>query len=1213
MSEVSKINSAIRSFLAENQSLKNLPKIEIISIMTARGIISHTDAAQYLKNSTFDTGYSNNIDIIPQWQGQKTAIDDSLNILAETVQNALTKLDNQNKTEGAISKTINFLKETFDTENKKSNTENLITETENQLAELEQSASPEEFKAKFKKFRGVEFSPAKIAAFKEKSEEMNRTQSIKDSVDNLKTNLDISTVNNSSNTGFRDANRAILKTFNTLGIKNKNGINKILKDIETAHKDNEQIKKYGGDFRISKNKKGEYTIYRTDKNGFPSEATMEELQIIAEEMKLRLNRAYGSALGAELPENATNAEIEKITSKKYNEINKEYQTAFKEAYGDKNLETLANNYIQSQKENTAYVQTALDIASMATMFLGSGAILKGASLLTKGNTTLKTLSAATNIATKITPATVAVQITRPIELVENLTAKEPDWSSYGLSIKEGAMWMALGLATGAVGDKARMFLGQKGLSSVAKNTGKSIEQLITMYKSGHKLPANLHRSLSLIENTAKISGTSAEFTVDILTTYAIQKARGEDVTLSDYIMSANGAIMGTVMHMTFTKISDGEKVKIIQKSLLETNPKISKKELEKSSQQLLELHRLAEEKRNPKLSNESPLQKTKISEIDENSIQLTNKIQSADGKIKYELNEAGEKKARAAANEIHEKAKKTETAILKIMDNAGLGTAGVNMTHRPKSAQSLYDKIKNALCDPKRPSTLNDVLKSIRDAVGTRTELADFDYKKHPDIVEMYKKNPEKAIHMAAERQSEEYVQKVKEIIMNSVYDPAAQLEAIRISNDMGKNGIPYFSEKQVAILQDYAAQYGIDLHVKNELTKVRASGYTALQMNFKTKDGFTFEWQLRGSKVNKFAECEHVPYDIRENKDVTGGREILKSLYAPIEETVKGLKPKEFDKYNEYLTAHYEHLRKQELGFESTPPKLEDYGLNDTKLKAENLELLHDLSDSLKKGEIGEYEAVGIYLAKTAKKINIPFVKFRAPNEKFAGTDDAFTNIIKNRESDFKALSKIENIDEFIQKGAALILDEMGLTGVPIKIEITDNLNEFSMTKATLRISRNWTGLENGHVNGKGNRAEILGGIAHELNHYLQNKEIYPNAMLREDEFKYNPGITDECQNLLLWGLGADDTGSAKFPYPMEQSDFYFQKGNNYLNNFMNYIEPYKMVENADGTKSYAKGADGNYIIDEKAYEAYLKQLVEAESLRRGDIVRDEYKKLLE
>ena len=64
-------------------------------------------------------------------------------------------------------------------------------------------------------------------------------------------------------------------------------------------------------------------------------------------------------------------------------------------------------------------------------------------------------------------------------------------------------------------------------------------------------------------------------------------------------------------------------------------------------------------------------------------------------------------------------------------------------------------------------------------------------------------------------------------------------------------------------------------------------------------------------------------------------------------------------------------------------------------------------------------------------------------------------------------------------------------------------------------------------------------------------------------------------------------------------------------MENFLNYVEPYKMEE-IDGKKVYVKDENGNYVIDDEAFEAYQRQLVEAESNRRGDIVKDEYKKLI-
>jgi len=1210
MSKVSNINLEIRKFLTENKDLQTLSKSEILSIMVMKGKISHVQASEYLKNSTFDTGYVNGIEVIPQWGGQKVAFDNALSVLNGVVTSSQLKILEQDKIEGPISRAINYLKETFDTDNRKSRSENLIQKTTKDIAELEAVSTPEEFKAKFKELRGVEFSSKNVEDCAKKADVLNRAESIKFVCENLKSQLTQSSISNASNALGYDVNRAILTTFEALGIKDKDAINSVLNDIEQNHTDNEFIKKYGGNFRVVENKNGKFQICRTAKNGYTEPATFEQLQLIANEAKLRVNRAYATAIGAEVPQNATSNDLEKLASEKFADIKSEYNKSFEKAYGKDNVTEAADSYILSQKQNTAYVETAFDFISMASMFVGSGVILKGAKLLNAGTKTVGVLTNTTTAMAKATPIIATSQIVRPVSLVETLGAEEPDWASYGMGVKEGAMWMVLGMVTGALGDKARVFLGQKGLAQVAKNTGKSIDELIKMYKSGHKLPANLRTSLNLIENTARISGTSAEFVADILMTYGIQKGvRGEDLTVMDYLMSANGAMIGTVMHKTFANISDIEKVKVIQKSLLEQNPKMSKAELEKASKQLLEIHRLAEERRNPtvaknvsekdnnalktevqgvidnvmegklkglkflknlsqeeqetfikglrtdtnatqllmtaigekpacwvtcnknidtsklgngefdvvkqfisgKLGNEycniavlnkkqvtdliaenyelyqkrlnlpdgtlvgdvykafveeleegnfslhdllgvtlgygrenslifalecsipnitvatradlktykqvlkdalysenSPYKDfddafkaglvesidaikniskpddegymfidytqsiydknkridnlhsatKKLATVNDDSIEITKVIGKDDkGKDILDLNDVGKKKAQDTAERIHKFAKKIEKSIVNIMEDAGLGVDKKDMAHRPKSVRSLYDKIKSAVCDD--GMLFSEAIKSIRDQVGCRTEMMDFNYKDYPELVELYKTNPKAAIKKAAEMQSQIYLEKVKAVISAQGLDPDNKVNVMRLSNYMGLDGIPYFSKEQVQELVDLGAQYGISLHVKTADPKVRESGYTALQMNFYTKDGDVFEWQLRGSKVNKFAECEHVPYDLRTGKDVTGGKAILQNLYAPIEKAVKGLDKDEFSAYNKYLTAHYEHLRKLELGFESKAPVMEDFGITDPKLRVESLELLHDLAVKLKDGKIKESDAL--------------------------------------------------------------------------------------------------------------------------------------------------------------------------------------------------------------------------------------------------------------
>lgn len=976
MSDLS-INEKIAEYKKEHPEVKNLSREKIISIMklekTEPEKVYHTgektNAGNSFNavNSAFGTGFGMSDDLIPRWQTKniepKYSKEEAaaMQFLKQMVSSADANMDYQDKHEGYISKwVVNLVKEAGNTVYAKSNVKKAISDTKSDIIVLENAASGQidkdftgnklTFKEAFRTQRGVEFDEKKILNCEEKSKEMANVQLAKDITDKLKNTLDRATVNNASNTGMVDANEAIKDTLMFLGVKKQSDINNILKNIETKHRDDDVIKKYGGDFRIAKNKAGKYMIYRTAKDGYPAEATMEELQIIAKEMKFMINQAYASSINAEIPENVTPEQLEKITHKKYASHKAEYQKSFKEAYGKKDLEALSEKYMQSQQQGTAYIETGINIVSMATMFMGSGMLLKGmnygskalkaTSFASKAEKVVELTAKATVKAEKLSGVLMANQIAQPVKFIENLTSEEADWKSYGLSAAEGTMWMALGAASGTLGDKARMVLKQKGLSGLVKNSGKSLDELMALYKSGHQLPEGLAKAFNAIDKCATITGSSLELSADLLLTYAGNKAlHGEDLSMNDVLMSVNGVVIGTFMQKKISNLKNEDKVKIIKQDLLQKNPNLSKAELEKRTNAVLDLTNLIKDKKVP-LEKINPQHEITTNKNDALIVKTDNTLR---------FTPEGEKAARNAALEIHNAAEKKESEIIEIMEKYGLGVSKKNMTHRPKSAQSIYDKIKNDMLNIKYPASFEKALKGVRDAVGTRTELEDFDYKKHPDIVEMLKTDPEKAYLMASERQSEPYVNKLKEIILAQA-EGESDIYAIKISNYKGKNGISYFSDRQVAELRDLAAEHGIDLDVKDKTSKIRPSGYTALQMNFVTKDGFTFEWQLRGTGVNKFAECEHVPYDIRENKDVTGGNPRLKKLYEPLEGIVKSMTDDEMKEYNIYLTEHYVYLRKKELGFDVEPPVLNEKF--DSRLSADNLEILHDIAVKVKSGE---------------------------------------------------------------------------------------------------------------------------------------------------------------------------------------------------------------------------------------------------------------------
>ncbi len=119
-----------------------------------------------------------------------------------------------------------------------------------------------------------------------------------------------------------------------------------------------------------------------------------------------------------------------------------------------------------------------------------------------------------------------------------------------------------------------------------------------------------------------------------------------------------------------------------------------------------------------------------------------------------------------------------------------------------------------------------------------------------------------------------------------------------------------------------------------------KETGYASTQANTKhtLKDGTVAngELQIRGTKVNEFAEVEHIPYDIRTGK-------IFKDdpKYADIYELISNMKNADYDSYNQYLGDVYKTLRMQELGLlpdSAVMPNIENYmsnsSLNDEALK---------------------------------------------------------------------------------------------------------------------------------------------------------------------------------------------------------------------------------------------------------------------------------------
>ena len=346
----------------------------------------------------------------------------------------------------------------------------------------------------------------------------------------------------------------------------------------------------------------------------------------------------------------------------------------------------------------------------------------------------------------------------------------------------------------------------------------------------------------------------------------------------------------------------------------------------------------------------SIVEKYATKEIDKNSLDELKALKK-DAAFKWlEKNKPDieNKEAYFAAYELNDKITQIENSIINAFKDTGLDK-GLRFSNRAKSVQSIYDKINSNM---KKGKSLEASIQKVQDGYGVRTIMDDFNYKQYPEIVEMYKKDPEQAYRMAAKKQSEHIIKNLEKLIEKQLTN--GDFSMVTISNYKGKNGLPYLSTEQINELCEFAKQKGITLDVKIDETgsmeNIKGSGYTALQMNLKYKDGTVIEWQTRGQDVDNFAEAEHVMYDSRQEKDITGGREQLKELYAPYEKAAQDMETEDFADYMDYLTNYYKQLRLKELGFPVIFPKLPaKFGTNPD-ISAEGLLKLHDEKERILK-----------------------------------------------------------------------------------------------------------------------------------------------------------------------------------------------------------------------------------------------------------------------
>ncbi len=257
-----------------------------------------------------------------------------------------------------------------------------------------------------------------------------------------------------------------------------------------------------------------------------------------------------------------------------------------------------------------------------------------------------------------------------------------------------------------------------------------------------------------------------------------------------------------------------------------------------------------------------------------------------------------------------------------------LGLSLEEVSVRAKGTESIYDKLSRKVLKGTQIPDFNAATTKIDDLVGTRVVLDDVSQENIDKLVE----NLCKSI-------------KNKEVVVSEIHN---------YSNQSQK----YFSDKNIDDIRRACAEAGIEVKILDN-QQTSASGYVCAQMNIQYRDALTGEFgargelQIRGKLMDKTCEIEHIPYDIRQGKNIGKNNPELEELFAPIIEAVNKLKRNGLDKvYDDYILEYYQAVRSYELGEiqgEFTPPDFPDALKGYEILNFENLDVVNQEAHRIK------------------------------------------------------------------------------------------------------------------------------------------------------------------------------------------------------------------------------------------------------------------------
>lgn len=244
------------------------------------------------------------------------------------------------------------------------------------------------------------------------------------------------------------------------------------------------------------------------------------------------------------------------------------------------------------------------------------------------------------------------------------------------------------------------------------------------------------------------------------------------------------------------------------------------------------------------------------------------------------------------------------------------------VTGRAKSPESAANRLQRSADNyDAKIDTVDDAVKNLYDAVGTRVTLVD-----------------------ASPGSVDQLVGRLADAIKSG------QLKITRVNSLTGEGGIPYLTDAHLETLQRAAASVDKPLITTQ---KPYNTGYTIGAMYVEYPNGVKGEIQILGEEVSKVADAEHVVYDAFLNKPYAGGfgpNELPKAaaVLDPIRDAAQSLNPLQRKQYNSYLNSVYKNARSIESGQPSSSVPLPE-GISG-ELGIDNLNRAVELIASLKK-----------------------------------------------------------------------------------------------------------------------------------------------------------------------------------------------------------------------------------------------------------------------